>query len=147
MKYTHIAALIGSITMMTAQSFGQAQTPTTPDPRRRISNISAPVAEAQPPTTFEARTLAIADLRNIRLNALSGSMLFTAAGTEYEYDPSSGSGDSYSHATKISACLALLTELRRTETFVVQVPIRPDLPSDRKQVRITELTISIDKLK
>ena len=145
MKYTHIAALIGSITMMTAQSFGQAQTPTTSDPRRRISNISAPVAEAQPPTTFEARTLAIADLRNIRLNALSGSMLFTAAGTEYEYDPSSG--DSYSPATKISACLALLTELRRIETFVVQVPIRPDLPSDRKQVRITELTISIDKLK
>ena len=164
MKYTHIAALIGSITMMTAQLFGQAATPTTPD-SRRIRNIAAPnaapAAEPDKPHNiaapnaapaaepdkpqFESRKLATSDISNIRLNVVSGHIVFTAAGIDYVYYPRTN--DHTTPATDVSACIAVLAELRKTKAFEVQVPIRPDLPADRKRITVSELTIPIDKLK
>ena len=153
MKYTNIAVLFGSFTIMTAQLFGQTESPTTPNPRRQIRNIAAPNAapaaepdKPQPKTTFESRKLATSDISNIRLNAVYGQIVFTAAGIDYVYYPHSN--DHSTSATNVSACIALLAELRKTEVFEVQIPILlPDLPPDRKQITVTELTILIDKLK
>ena len=155
MKYTHIAALIGSITIMTAQLFGQTESPTTPNPRRQIRNIAAPTENAapaaepdkpRPKTTFESRKLATSDISNIRLNVVSGHIVFTAAGIDYVYYPRTN--EHTTSATDVSACIAVLAELRKTEAFEVQVPILlPDLPADRKRITVSELTIPIDKLK
>ena len=46
-------------------------------------------------------------------------------------------------AVSVSACIALLAELRRTDTFEVLVPKE----SDTKQFYIDSLRITIDKLK
>ena len=154
MKNTTIAVLIAAFTIMTAHLFGQAEAPATPAPRRLIRNIAAPDATpsvpppAEPKITYETRKLATADISKIRLLALNGSIQFTAGGVEYEYDPRSGSGDAYSAASKTTACLAILAELRKTETIFVSFLVQlPDRPSDRKNIDLTELVIAFETLK
>lgn len=143
MKYTHIAALIGAITIMTAQLFGQTETPAASGGQRRIRTLNS---EAVPPPTYEVRKFATADLTNIRLNVVSGHIVFTAADIDYVYYPRSN--EHTTPAGDVTACLAVLAELRKAEAFEVQVPVRlPDMPADRKRITVSELTIPIGKLK
>ena len=154
MKNTTIAVLIGTFVITTAQMFGQDAAPATPaapaprtiGPRTRI--LPRPPAKPEPETTFETRKLATADISKIRLLVLNGSLQFTAGGVEYEYDPLSGSGEAFSQASKATACLALLAELRKAETIFVSFSVQlPAWPSDRKNIRLTELVIALETLK
>jgi len=154
MKKTHIAVLIGAFAVATAQVFAQAEAPGTPVPNKSVRQFDPqfrrlrPPGATEPEVTWETRKLAIADIVNIRLNALSGSIQFTVAGVEYEYEPVSGSGDGYSQAAKAAACFGLLAELRKAETIFVSFAVQlPGQPADRKKVRLTELAIPIEKLR
>jgi hypothetical protein len=113
-----------------------------PQPRLQPSLSSF----AQP--TYEVRTLATGNLSNIRLNACFGLLTFTVAGVEYSYFPHSiDPHQPADPAASALACMALLDQLRKVETFEVRVPVLPYLPSDSKKVNVEELTIPFAALK
>ena len=130
MKHSLLTILFGALTLFPDQSPSQTG---SPPPRARPGL-----------NTIVPRKLATADLSNIRLNATNGSLVFTAAGIEYLYYPHpEHSNEVGASAVSVSACIALLAELRRADTFEVYVPME----SDTKQFYIHSLTITIDKLK
>jgi hypothetical protein len=81
MKNSFVAVLLGALTLMTVQLPAQTEAPKPP-----FSGTSATPTTAQPEqppkTTYEMRKLATVDLSNIRLNLVSGHLVFTAAGID-----------------------------------------------------------------
>jgi hypothetical protein len=119
---------------MTAQTFGQA----APDEPK-------PVDPSRMPLRTEDRKFAKNDFENVRFNTVAGTIQFTVAGVEYTYNPRWDSPEPRTGAA-VLACAAVLEQLRRAQSVVVKVPIRVDMPADRKQVTVWELVIPITNL-
>jgi hypothetical protein len=133
MKTTHIAVLLGAVTLLTAPLFGQTEAP-KPEDTPRITLPRQPAkAQPQPEAKYETREFATADLKNIRL-VMPQTLLFTVAGVEYRYDVEGGG----------AALIALLAELRRTEKITVAIlPIY----ADHKSIWMSGLTLLVGNLK
>ena len=148
MKNTLIAAIFGFLTLGPAQIFAQTELP-----RPSVSARPSQPVQGEPPPkqTHEMRELSTSDLRDIHLNAVSGTITFSVGDIEYVYAPAKDShavttASDRTNAT--TACIALLGELRKADKFKVAVPIElPKYPSDRKWIIISELIIQFDKLK
>jgi hypothetical protein len=161
MNYTHTTMLFAAFAIMTAQLPAQTDVPTPPvpaQPRYRIidhpaSQVPKPGAQAAPanPTPpperhQERRDLSTREVVNIRLETVSGSLTFTVAGVEYVYRPNTR--DSSTPATDVTACIAVLGELAKADTFQVKFLVQlPHFTVDRKLIYIDTLTIPVAKLK
>ena len=159
MNYTNTTMLFAAFAITTAQLLAQTDPPrqpvSTPEPPRRIpmalprpqSPTSADNPPKQPPKrTYERRNLSTHELVNLRLNAVYGNLTFMVAGIEYTYRPKTN--DHSTPATDVIACIALIAELAKSDTFEVEfLVVLPDFPADRKRIHLDELTIPIVKLK
>lgn len=86
------------------------------------------------------RIFAVSELRDIRLNASLGHITFTAGDSTYTYSPDFGQNS----GANVSACIAVLAELRRVKSFEATVSV----PSkESKACRIGELIIPFSELK
>ena len=89
---------------------------------------------------MELRTFTVSELRNIRLNASTGHFTFTVGEATYIYGPYS----EHNSGANVSACIAVLAELRRVKTFEATVLIPP---KETKPYHLNELIIPLGELK
>ena len=72
-----------------------------------------------------------------------GAIRFTVGETQYFFIfPNS---DTRVAGTEFSGCVALLAELRKTDSFTISFQMRTDIP-EAKTISFTDLTISVHSL-
>ena len=83
---------------------------------------TAPETPAQE-RRWEWREVAVADLRSLQFDTRVGSLTFSVGETRYAYSPEFNEAARSSPAANVSACAAVLAELRRAAKVKMQFAV------------------------
>ena len=93
---------------------------------------------------WEWREFAVADIHDLRFGAYEGSITFSIGGETYIYSPAFKDDARSSPAANVSACAAVLGELRNASKLKMQVAIGP---KDKGHHGLSNLILLFDPAK